>query len=371
MADDGETEEIVAAEEAAARRRRPDRPLGTPGQPIDRRSPFYTGLTWTAGALIMIGVARLVIGAADMLILIGLAFFIAIGLDPAVAWLTRHRVPRGLAVTIVVLVTLGLLAGFMAAAITPLAEQATQFVRQVPRFLQTLHDHSSLLGQLNERFHVTEQVQRLLTGPALTSGLLGAGAAVFNAVTSLFIVLILMIYFLADLPRIRRFLYRLAPASRRPRAILMGDEIFAKVGAYVLGNLATSVITGVATFTWLWAFHVPYALLLAIIAAVLDLVPVIGTVIAGVVIVLTSLTVSLPAGLATLGFIIAYKVLEDYLLAPKIIGRVVEVPAVATVVAVLIGGALLGVVGALVAIPVAAAILLILREITFPRLDQL
>jgi predicted PurR-regulated permease PerM len=160
------------------------------------------------------------------------------------------------------------------------------------------------------------------------------------------------------------------PASRRPRAILLGDEIFTKVGSYVLGNLLISVIAGVLTYGWLLAFGVPYALLLSITVAVLDLIPVIGSTVAGILVSLTALTVSLPVFLATIGFFVAYRLLEDYLLIPKIIGGVVKVPPLVTVVAVIVGGALLGVVGPVIAIPAAAAMLLLAREILFPRLDR-
>jgi predicted PurR-regulated permease PerM len=199
---------------------------------------------------------------------------------------------------------------------------------------------------------------------------LGAGVVVFGAVTSVVVVVVLTVYFLADLPRIRRGLYRLVPHSRRPRAILIGDEIFAKVGGYVLGNLLISLIAAVLTFGWLLGFGVPYPLLLAILVAVLDLIPVLGSTIAGVVVCLVALTVSVPVALATGGFFLVYRLAEDYLLVPKIIGRVLKVPGLVTVVAVLLGGVLLGVIGALVAIPVAAAVLLIVREVLVPRLDH-
>jgi predicted PurR-regulated permease PerM len=144
----------------------------------------------------------------------------------------------------------------------------------------------------------------------------------------------------------------------------------AKVGAYVLGNVLISLIAGSAAFVWLIAFDVPYVLMLSIMVAVLDLVPVVGSTVAGLVASLTALTVSVPVGLMTVGFFVVYRIVEDYVLLPKIIGRVMRVPALVTVVAVLVGGVLLGVVGALVAIPVAASVLLILREITFRRLDE-
>lgn len=207
-------------------------------------------------------------------------------------------------------------------------------------------------------------------GPALIGGVLGAGELVLSAATSLMMVAVLTIYFLARMPRIKLFAYRLAPQSRRARVILIGDEIFTKVGGYVLGNFLTSAIAGLGTYIWLLAFGVPYPLLLSLLVALLDLIPVIGSTIAGAAVSLVALTVSLPIALATLGFYIAYRLAEDYLIVPRIMGRTVDVPAVVTLVAVLVGGALMGIVGALVAIPAAAALRLLLHEVTFRRLDS-
>jgi predicted PurR-regulated permease PerM len=162
----------------------------------------------------------------------------------------------------------------------------------------------------------------------------------------------------------------MVPHTRRPRAILIGDEISAKVGAYVLGNVLISVITGVATFIWLLAFGVPYPLLLAIFVAVLDLVPIVGSTIAGVVVAAVALTVSPLVCIVTIVFFIVLRLVEDYLLVPRIIGRVMKVPGLITVVAVLVGSALLGIVGALVAIPIAAALQLLTQEVLYPRLDE-
>jgi predicted PurR-regulated permease PerM len=138
----------------------------------------------------------------------------------------------------------------------------------------------------------------------------------------------------------------------------------------VLGNFITSVIAGLGTYFWLLAFGVPYPVLLAMFVALLDLVPVIGSTIGGAVVTLVALTVSLPVALATLGFYIGYRLAEDYLIVPRIMGRTVQLPAIVSLVAVLIGGVLLGIVGALVAIPVAAAVRLLLHEIAIRRLDR-
>ncbi len=125
----------------------------------------------------------------------------------------------------------------------------------------------------------------------------------FGAIADVLIVIVLTVYFLIDLPRIRITLYRLIPHSRRPRAILIGDEVFAKVGAYVLGgNVVVSVIAAAGTFVWLMAFGVPYPLLLGIFVGLFDLIPVVGSTIAGVVVAAVALTVSLPVCIATVTF---------------------------------------------------------------------
>jgi predicted PurR-regulated permease PerM len=363
---------VAAAEAVAAQISTSQYALGPPGKPLNRRSPFIIGMSAAAGVAVTIGAVEMIVTVRDVLLLIGVALFVAIGLEPAVSMLARHKFPRWAAVTTVLVAALAVVGGFLAAAIPPLAHQATQFVTQAPAMASRLQNHNSLLGQLNERFHLQQRMAQTFSGdaPDLANGLLGAGQLVFSALASTLIVMVLIVYFVVDLPRIRATLYRLVPHSRRPRAILLGDEVFAKVGGYVLGNLLISLIAGALTFTFLAIMGVPYALLLSIFVAILDLVPVIGSTIAGVVVCLVALSVSLPVCLATVGFFVVYRLAEDYLLVPKIIGRAVEVPALVTVVAVLVGGALLGIVGALVAIPAAAALLLLTREVLFPRLDH-
>jgi predicted PurR-regulated permease PerM len=359
---------VAEAEAEAARISDSDQPMGTVGKPFNRRSPFLIGMTAAAGVAVTYGLVLVVVGIRDVLILIGLAFFLAIGLEPAVSWLVGRRFPRWVAVLTVFFAVLATVGGFLAAAIPVVVEQASQLVARAPTYLR---DRDSWLGQLNERFHIQDAISTSFSGGSgLTGGLLGAGQVVFNALTDVLIVVVLTVYFVADLPRIRATLYRVIPHSRRPRAILIGDQIFAKVGGYVLGNLLISVIAGVLTLIWLLVFGVPYAVLLAITVAVLDLIPVVGSIIGGVLISLVALTVSLPVCLATIGFVILYRLVEDYLLVPKIIGSTVKVPALVTVVAVLLGAALLGVIGALVAIPIAAAGLLLAQEVLYPRLDR-
>jgi len=320
---------------------------------------------------VTLGIVEVLVSARAVLVLIGLALFIAVGLQPVVTWLLRRGVPRWAAVTAVCVGLLGVTGGFLAAAIPALVTQASGFVTQAPTYLHALSDHASFLGELNDRFHVQQSIQQTLgDGGVVLGGVVGAGVAVLNAVGSTVVVLVLTVYFLAALPRLRAGMHRLVPRSRRARVTVLSDEIAVRVGGYVLGNAAISVIAGVLTFGWLLIFGVPYSLLLAIGVALLDLIPVVGSVAGGIVVCLVALSVSFPVALATAGFFLVYRFLEDYVLVPKIIGRAVQVSALATVVAVLCGGVLFGVIGALVAIPTAAAFALIVREVAMPRLDR-
>lgn len=364
---------IAAAEIEAARISTARKPLGVPGEPVDRRSPFVVGLTAAAGIAVTVGLVAMVVNVSSELVLIGLSLFLAVGMEPAVSWLARRWMARWLAVTVVCLGLVIAVSGFLAIALTPFIEQATAFARQVPGYLHALQDHSSLIGRLNDRFHLQQSATQALNADQLTFAqtVLGAGVAVVTALVDTLIVLVLTVYFLAAMPQMRAGLYRLVPRSRRPRAILLGDAILVRFGGYVLGNLVVSLITGVGTYIWLLIFGIPYPLALSILVALLDLIPVVGSTVAGILVSLVALTVSLPVAIATAGFYIAYRFVEDYLLFPKIFGKVLKVPGVVTVVALLIGGGLGGIIGALVALPIAAAVLLVVQEVAFPRLDQM
>jgi predicted PurR-regulated permease PerM len=350
------------------------RPFGRPGRPFDRGSPFFIGMAGAAGVAVTYGLIQLVLAARSVLVLTGLALFIAIGLDPAVRWLARRRLPRWVAVTLIAMVVLGLVVGFLVLAIPPLAQQGTQLLDHLPGYLRSLQNHNSMIGRLNDRFHLQQRISQLPngggTGFSLVGGALGAGKLVLSAVSSTVVVLVLTVYFMYEMPRIKSTFYRCIPQSRRARVILIGDEVVSKVGAFVLGNLFTSLIAGLGTFIWLEIFGVPYAVLLGLFVAIMDLIPIIGSTVGGVIVSLIALTVSLPIAIATALFYVIYRLAEDYLLVPRVMGKAVKVPGVVTVLAVIVGGALLGIIGALVAIPVAATLRLVLLEVAFPRLDR-
>jgi predicted PurR-regulated permease PerM len=359
-----------AIEDAEAERRAGG--LGKPGKPLNARSPFMIGMMGAAGVAVTFGLVELFLRATSVLILIGLAFFIAAGLDPVVVCLTRHGLRRWVAVVIVILALFAFIGGFVAAAIPPVSAQTSTLINEMPKYVHQLQDHSSTLGRLNDKYHIQQRVSSLLStkGSALVGGVIGAGQIVVSTLSSMLLVAVMTVYFLIGMPQTKLFLYHLVPHSRRTRVVLLGDEIFTKVGGYVLGNVITSFIAGFGTFVWMLAWGIPYPALLGLLVFLLDLIPIIGSMVGGVIVTLVALTVSLPVAIATLVFYAGYKLAEDYLLVPRIIGHTVRVAPLGGMVAIVLGGVVLGIVGALIALPTAAAIQLLLEEVTFRRLDE-
>lgn len=278
--------------------------LGRPGRPMNRRSPFFVGMAGAAGVAVTVAVIELILKAGSVLVLIGMALFVAAGLDPIAGWLTRRHVPRWAAVIIAISCVLAVVTLFLALAIPRVTAEATALVHQLPHYAHTLQNHNSELGSLNAKYHVEQRLAKLVSshGSSLLGGVLGVGKLVLSAVSSALVVAVLSIYFLAGLPGIKRFGYRLVPQSRRPRVILLGDEIFSKVGGYVLGNVLTSLIIGIGTALWMLALGIPYPVLLGLFVALIDLIPIIGSYIGGAAVTLVALSVALPVALATLGF---------------------------------------------------------------------
>ncbi|MFI9597424.1 AI-2E family transporter [Nonomuraea sp. NPDC052265] len=350
----------------------PGLPFGRPGRPFGS-TPFVFGFTAALGVLTAWLLVQALTASASILLLIVVSLFLAVGLDPAVRWLEEHGLPRWGAITAVFTAVIVLFAGFAMAVIPALSEQAGQFADQLPTYIQQLQNNPQI-RDLDQRYQLLERLQAYLTsgdlGRQVFGGLLGIASIVVSAVFSTLTVLILTLYFLGALRSITRTGYRLIPRSRRDRARLLGDEILNRVGGYVAGNLIISLIAGVTTFVFLWIAGVPYALALAIIVALTDLIPLIGAFIGAGIATLVALFASLPVAIATLIFFVVYQQIENYLIAPKVMKSSVDVPAAATIVAALIGGALLGVVGALLAIPVAAAVQVIVNHVVLPRQER-
>ncbi len=331
------------------------------------------GFLGALGVFLAWFLTQAVIQARSVIILIVISMFLAIGLNPLVEWLTARNMRRGVAIAIVFFAVIGAFVGFGFAVVPPVVEQSNGFVQELPSYLEDLRKNATV-RQFDEDYGVIERAQDYVTsgdlGQRLFGGLVGVGRVVLNAVFGAFSVLIMTLYFLAALPSMKRQAYRLVPASRRERVTLLGDEVIMRIGGFVSGAFTVAFIAAFTSYIFLMILGMPFALALAVFVGLLDLVPLVGATIAAVVVSLLGFTESVGVGIACVVFYVAYQQFENYVVYPRVMRRAVDVPAPVTVVAVLLGGALLGIVGALLAIPVAAAVLLVVRQVAIPRMDR-
>ncbi|MEU7871049.1 AI-2E family transporter [Dactylosporangium sp. NPDC049140] len=309
-------------------------------------------LTVAAGAFAVYSVRQ-------VLVQVLIALFVAVSLDPAVRLLIRHGVRRSIAVGIIGVLVLAVLAGFVWSLVPPLVGQAGDLLANIPHYQQELQERSRTYREIADRYGLTERLTELAkTLPAkVGGGALGVVTGIFSALVNVLLVTVLTIYFMADLPRIRRGLVRLVPRSSRPRAAQAVNVVVDKVGGYMIGNLIISLFAGVSSFVCLIALGVPFALPLAVWVALTDLIPMIGaTVGAAGCCVVALVTGDVTSTVVVVLFFVAYQQLENYLIAPRVLRNTVDLSSVAVLLAALTGGAILGVVGALMAIPIVAAI---------------
>jgi len=351
-----------------------ENPYGRPGRPLSRRSPFRLAFTATFGVALAYGLIMAVIAVRSVLILLLIAAFLAIGLNPAVEALGRRGLARSRAVMIVLVAVLLFFVGFGFAVVPPVVDQVGQLADKAPDYVRQLQENSRVAA-LDERFNFLDKAKDYVNNPEkagtqIFGGVLGVSKVVFSAFFSTLTVLILTLYFLSNLPSIKASAYRAVPRSRRARVGLLTDEILERVGGYVGGALVIAAAAGITTFFLLLALGVPYPVALAMLVAITDLIPLVGATIGAAVVTLVAFFVSVQVGLIAAVYYIAYQQIENYVLYPRVMKRSVDVSPAATVVAVLIGGSLLGVLGALLAIPIAAAVQLILREVVVPRQED-
>jgi predicted PurR-regulated permease PerM len=327
---------------------------------------FRWGVFASLGVLATAAAAAALYTARGVLVRALIALFVAISLDPAVRWLTRHGMRRGWAVTLIFGLALALLVGFMVSVIPPLVREFQQLVANFPTYVSELQDRSRQFSDLNRRFNLSKQLEGVLKdAPArIGGGLLGFTGRLFGAVFSTLTVLVLTIYFMAALPQLQSGLIRLFPRHRRARAGRIAEVVVDKVGAYMIGNLLISLVAGTAAFIAFEALRVPFAVPLGFVVAITDLIPMIGASLGAVVCVLVALfaTHLWPNTVLVAAYFVVYQQVENYWIAPRILRSSVNLSAAAVLLAGLIGGTALGLVGALMAIPVAAAMRVVLSE---------
>jgi predicted PurR-regulated permease PerM len=346
---------------------------GRLGAPLRQHSPFYVGFFGAVGALLAIWLGQQIASIGSVLILIVVAMFLAAGLNPLVEMFTRRGVSRVWAVPAVTVLVLIALSLFLLAIVPVVTEQVTTIVQRAPDWVDQLQ-RSQWIQDLNRKYDILERAKQAVTDGGLAQkvfgGVLGVGVAVLSALANFFIIVVLTLYFLASLPNIKRFGYRFAPASRRDRVQTLGDQILSSVGGYVSGAFVVAVCAGISSLIFLFIVGLgEYAMALAVVVALLDVIPMIGATLGAVVVIAIGFATDPKIGLFCLIFYVAYQQFENYVIYPRVMQRSVDIPGSLIVIAALIGASLLGVVGALLAIPTAAAVQLILKEVFLRRQD--
>ncbi|GAA5148743.1 AI-2E family transporter [Nocardioides marinquilinus] len=346
---------------------------GHQGKPFSRRNPFFIGFVGAAGALTAWFIFEALMGIGSVLMLVVVSMFLACGLNPAVEFLGRRGLSRGWACAVVIVAALTTVGLFLVAIVPVITDQVASLTEQVPGWLDDLQNNATV-RELDAEYGVIDKVQEYVAnGDFLGSvfgGALGLGLRVLSALFNVFIVVVLTLYFLSSLELTKSAIYRLAPASRRDRVARLGDKVVRNVGGYVSGAFVVAMCAGLSSLTFLFIVGLgEYAVALAFVVALLDIIPMIGATLGAIVVTAIGFATDVQIGVACAVFFLIYQQVENYVIYPRVMRRSVDVPGAVVVIAALVGTALLGIVGALLAIPTAAAILLVVREVVVKRQD--
>ncbi len=335
----------------------------------DARQLILFAVTCVAVAVVVIWAAYL---AREALLLIYVSVLFAIGFSPLVRLLERQRLlpigtrrlPRWLAILFIYLIIIGVLTIVGLMVVPPLIRQARELWANLPDMFGRAQRFLIQAGLLDHELTFKEAVQRAPGGSDAVGTVVGALWGVVGGVFGLVTILILTFYFLIEAESAFDAFLRLFPATRRGRVAAASREVTLKVSAWLTGQLLLGAIIGSTAAIGLGLLGVPYFYVLALIAGIGEMIPVVGPVLASIPAILVALTVSPQLALGVAVFYIAQQQFENHVLVPKVMERQVGVSAGMVIVALLIGGSLLGIVGAILAVPTAAILLVILQELT-------
>ncbi|WP_258374374.1 AI-2E family transporter [Curtobacterium sp. MCBD17_032] len=341
-----------------------------------RVNAFRIGFMGAIGVLVALLAGLLIRELSTVLVYIGVALFIALGLDPLVTLLERY-IPRWSAILIVVVAVLGAFVGVVFAIVPLLVEQATNLVQNFPEIVEDV-SRQGWVQDLSRQFegsfdidHALESAQAFVENPgnllSLGGGILAVGSGILSGLTGALIVIILMLYFLASMRGLKTMAYRFVPASRRENFVVVSEEVTSSVGRYVVGQITQAGINGVLSIIWLLIIGAPLPVLLATFAFLGSLIPLVGTIGAAVLISLLCLFASPATALAAAIYYLVYMQVEAYVISPRIMSRAVQVPGALVVIAAVAGATVGGVLGAVVAVPAAASVIIIVQKVIYPR----
>ena len=350
---------------------------GTLGAPINRSHPFYFGFIATLGALTAIVLMRALASVSQIFVLILIALFLATGLNPAVEALRKRNLSRSAAVTVIFSSVILFVIFFSLVVIPPVISQGTHLIEAGPQLLQDLMKNETI-NKLNTQYGLIDTLQTRLKsitsdGTLLIStfgGVIGVGKSVLSGFFTALTILVLTLYFITSLPQAVNLGLSLVPASRRDRVGLLTNAIIARVGSFVGSQIVIAAMAAVFVTILSTILGLPSPIAIGMFVLVAALIPLIGHFIGAGVFTLIALSQSLLIGIVAFVAYVVYVQIENYVVTPRIMKRTLSVPGAVTIIAALIGSSLLGLVGGLLAVPVAASIILILDEVVIPRANN-
>ncbi|MBT1035565.1 AI-2E family transporter [Canibacter sp. lx-45] len=344
------------------------------------RNPFKIGLIAAMGVLVTLAASSLLQQASSVIVYVVGALFIALGLDPLVRMLERRGVKRGLGVAIVFLGLFAIIGGIFAIVIPVIIKEVSNLVEQAPTYYNNLVRESWFmnLDRAASKFFDLEEIVGMgrdyIANPgnisSFANGALQVGLGIASAITATMIVLILSLYFLASMRSIKRGFYSLVPKTSRARVIDITEQVSDSVGGYIAGQATIAFTNAVLGFIMMTIVGVPFAVLVAVGVFFLALIPLVGALTATVLVVIVAFFNSPMTALIAGVYYLIYMQLEAYVLTPRIMNKAVDIPGAMVVVGVLTGGTLFGVLGALMAIPVTASIMMIVKQVWIPIQDK-
>lgn len=344
------------------------------------RGPFQLGFTITLGVLVALLFGGMIQQLTTIIMYVASALFIALSLDPVVRALQRRGLNRPLGIAVVFSGFVLIIAGLLAIIIPMIANQITLLVRSAPWLVRDIMrqpwfvDLDQRFGKFIDFDQLLEIGQDFVSKPEnwaqVAGGVWEAGIGIANGLTAGLIVLILTLYFLASLRAMKRAFYSLVPRSGRAKVMDITEQVTKSVGGYVNGMVILAFINAVLGFVMMTIVDVPFAGLVAVGVFFLALIPLIGSVVATVLVTVVALFDEPTTAIIAAVYYLIYMQIESYLLTPRVMNRVVSVPGALVVIGALAGGTLLGLLGALVAIPVTAAVLMIIKQVWVPRQEM-
>ena len=317
----------------------------------------------------MVGLIAAAWVSRKVLTLMLIAMVLAVGMDPGIKFLQRRfKMSRGAATAVILLSLLGFLVLFFSLVIPPIAHEVQLFARRAPEYIQNLQRSGGLLGDLENRFNIGAQLERLAeNAPRIAqrsfSTVVGFTGAIASGLFSFFTLLVLTIYFAGSLPTLQDGISSLFPPGKREEYRELMDKATEKIGGYAAGQATVSLIAGVCAFVAFLLIGLPFPAALAMWVSITTLIPSVGALVGAVLCILVASFVGLGTALITAIYILVYQQIENYVISPRVMKKAVDLSPAAVIIAVLIGGSLLGFVGALLALPMAAAAKVVVRDL--------